>query len=90
MLVVMIATAVCLHFTFCEWDMCKHERIVSDSRCDRVLYYHYDRAWNNDLFLLSKSPDTREEAMLYGMGMPLVLLGIAAAVIHIERGSQSS
>ncbi|HJN12215.1 MAG TPA: hypothetical protein QF564_26265 [Pirellulaceae bacterium] len=90
MLVVMIATAVCLHCTFCEWDLCKHEAIVSESRSGRVLFYHYDRAWNNDHYLLSKSTASRDDALLYGLGVPLLLFGAAMVVIRLEGGSTGS
>jgi hypothetical protein len=87
MLAVMIATAVSLHCAFCEWDLGKHEAIVSESRSGRVLYYHYDRAWDSDFYLLSKSTASRDDAMLYGLSVPLLLFGVAAVVIRLENGS---
>lgn len=90
MLVVMIVTAVCLHFAFCEWDLGKHEAVVNESRSSRVLYYHYDRVWHNDFYLLSKSASSRDDAMIYGLGVPVLLFGVAAAAIRLESGSATS
>ena len=89
MLVVMIVAAVWLHFSYCEWEACKHEAIVSESRADRVLYYHYDRA-GHDYFLLSKSAASRADATLYGIWVPLLVLGACVAVIRLEFGSTGS
>jgi len=87
MLVVMIATAVCLHCSFCEWELCEHEVVVSPSRFDRMLYYQYDRAWKNDLYLLSKPGGNRDKATLFGITVPALLIGGALVVLWLERAS---
>lgn len=88
MLIVMVATALSLHCSFCEWDACKHEPIVSGSRSDRVLFYHYDRA-GHDYYLLSKSAASYDDALLYGVWVPLLVMGACVVVFRLECGSAS-
>ena len=89
MLIVMVVTAVSLHFSFCEWDACQHEPIVPASRSGRVLFYHYDRA-GHDYYVMSKSAASYDDALLYGVWVPLLVLGGCVVVYRMECGAAGS
>ncbi len=90
MLVVMVITALCLHCSFCQWDLCEHEPLAAGAHANRVLYYRYDRSWNSDFYLLSRGTASRDDAMLYGVGVPLLVCGAAVVVLRHESGSAGS
>jgi len=78
--IVLLISAVGLHFTYCEWDIRTHEKIVSPDRAGRTIFYSYHRRDRSDVLLLSKTADTLEEAKLYGVLLPLALLAAAAVI----------
>jgi hypothetical protein len=78
--IMLIAGAIFFHFAYCEWKICNHEKIANQSRMGRTIYYSYEKAGRYDVFLLSKTADSLEDAKLYGLLLPLALLGGALVI----------
>lgn len=87
-LFVMVVTSIGAHVTLCEWDVCKHEPIVPPSRGRRMIFYESRGPRSYDVYLLSRPGFDREEATLYGVYLPLMVLG--AAVFFTQIGSRKS
>ncbi len=78
--ILLIVAAAWFHFAYCEWQIRDHEKIASQHRTGRTIYYSYYRSGDYDVFLLSKTANSLEEAKLYGLLLPLVLVGAAAVI----------
>lgn len=82
--IILIAAALFLHFSYCEWDFCDHEPIVSPSRMNRVIFCEPSVSY--DVYLLAKSPDGCDEAQLWGLLVPVLFFGGACVVAKFEGG----
>lgn len=81
--VLLVAAAVGLHFSYCEWEMCKHQRILDDDLSRRAISVHPDPD-SFDVFLLAKSADEYNEAATYGLYVPVLFIIAAIVVARLE------
>ena len=62
--------------------------VLGESHHGRVLYFRYNRPYDTDIYLLSRTADTRQESLLYGVGIPFLVL--AGAGIALRKSDDST
>ena len=86
--VLLVAGAVCLHFLYCEWDIRRDTKGVSQSQNERTIYFNYKV--HRSTYVLAKPGYDRDEAEKFGVWLPAALIGVAATVSFFQRGGKVS
>ena len=85
---ILVLAAIGLHLNFCEWDVRKSPRGVSQSQHERTIYFHY--SVSRSVFLLAKTTEGKQDATLFGVLLPGMLVGGAALIGHVQRSESAS
>ena len=83
---VMLAVAVYLHLSYCEWDIRSRNEQVPSEQSQRAIYFR--RSASGQVFLLSKSLEDKHEAELYGLVFPVVFALFAVGVLHFTSAGE--
>ena len=83
MAMILILTALALHFSYCEWRVVDNLNSVSSAEKEREIYFSYSR--HRSVFLLARSSGDLPDAKTYGVLLPGLLLGGALAALHFMR-----
>ena len=82
----LVIAAIGLHFLYCEWHYFDDPDKPSAEQNRRAVYYTYSGdPWRYSLLLMPRASETREDAQLYGVVLPGVLVGIAIVVAHFRH-----
>jgi len=82
----LVIAAIGLHFLYCEWHYFDYPDKPSTEQNLRAIYYYYSgKHWRYSLLLMPRASETREDAQLYGVVLPGVLVGIAIVVAHFRH-----
>ena len=77
---ILVVVALGLHFVHCEWDYRRNLRDVSQAENRRTIYCRYSPS--RSVLLLAKPSQDRQEATLYGVVLPGLLVGGACAIAY--------
>ena len=80
---ILVVVALGLHFVHCEWDYRRRLRDVSQADNRRTIYCQYSPG--HSVLLLSKSPEGKQDATLYGVALPGLLVGGACAIAYFQH-----
>jgi hypothetical protein len=82
----LVIAAIGLHFLYCEWHYFRDSTEASTEQNLQAIYYYYSGPPNrHSLFLLPRPSETREDAQLFGVVLPGVLVGAAIVVAHFRQ-----
>ena len=84
---ILVAAAVGLHLGFCEWDVRKSPRGVSQAQHERTIYFRYSAS--RSVYLLAKTAEGKQDATLFGVLLPGMLVGGAALIGHVQRSESA-
>lgn len=89
--VIFVAVGVCLHFTYCEWELSNDRAPAVASQSDRVIFYRYQDGFTRrrmlpvrQVTLLAKSSHDKQDATTYGVALPGLLIGGALLVWRFQ------
>ena len=87
----MTLTAIGFHFYNCEWEFYDSPKDIPASRSERIIFYRhrtYHRRGDHlpdNVLLLARPTVSKDEAHLYGVLFPALLVGGSALVFYVNR-----
>lgn len=82
---ILVVVALGLHFFHCEWDCRRKTANVSQAENERTIYFDYSRHHRNSVRLLAKESQDKQEATLYGVALPGLLVGGAFVIAYFQH-----
>jgi len=81
---ILVVVALGLHFFHCEWDCRRNVRDISQAENNRTIYFDYSRH-HRAVRLLAKESQDKQEATLYGVALPGLLVGGAFVIAYFQH-----
>jgi hypothetical protein len=80
---ILVVVALGLHLFHCEWDCRRNVRDVSQAEHKRTIYFRYSPS--RSVLLLAKASEDKQEATLYGVLVPGLLVGGACLIAYCQN-----